>query len=87
MDYIKGPNLEHLRLRQLERRFSFSQAMILMAPIMEAVATLHRRCPLIIHQNIKPTNIIIPTTSDKAKLVNFGIDRQYSTKKQDHELC
>jgi len=52
--------------------------MTLMAPIMEAVAYLHRQQPPIIHQNIKPANILVPTTSDKTVLVNFGIDKRYN---------
>lgn len=52
--------------------------MTLMAPIMEAVAYLHRHQPPIIHQNIKPTNILVPTTSDKTVLVNFGIGKRYN---------
>src|SRR5947209_10948770 len=53
MDYIEGPGLERLRVQQPEKRFSFPQAMTLMAPIMEAVAYLHRQQLPIIHQNIK----------------------------------
>ncbi len=78
MDHIEGPGLERLRVQQPEQRFSFPQAMTLMAPIMEAVAYLHRQQPPIIHQNIKPGNILVPTTSDKAVLVNFGIDKRYN---------
>ena len=78
MDYIEGPGLERLRVQQPEQRFSFPQAMTLMAPIMDAVAYLHRQQPPIIHQNIKPANILVPTTSDKTVLVNFGIDKRYN---------
>src|SRR5207237_3162641 len=48
MDYVEGPGLERLRVQQPEQRFSFPQAMTLMAPIMEAVAYLHRQQPPII---------------------------------------
>lgn len=78
MDYIEGANLERLRLQQPEQRFSFPQAMTLMAPIMEAVAYLHRQEPPIIHQNIKPGHILVPTTSDKTVLVKFGISKRYN---------
>jgi Protein kinase domain len=53
MDYIDGPNLEHLRVRQPERRFSFSQTLKLMAPIIEAVVYLHAQTPPIIHRDIQ----------------------------------
>ena len=78
MDYIEGPGLERLRVQQPEQRFSFPQAITLMAPVMEAVAYLHRQQPPIIHQNIKPTNILMPSTSDKTVLVNFGIGKRYN---------
>ncbi|HEX6482983.1 MAG TPA: serine/threonine-protein kinase, partial [Ktedonobacteraceae bacterium] len=78
MDYIEGPGLERLRVQQPEQRFSFPQAMTLMAPIVDAVAYLHRQQPPIIHQNIKPANILVPTTSDKTVLVNFGIGKRYN---------
>ena len=39
---------------------------------------MHRHQPPIIHQNIKPTNILVPATSDKTVLVNFGIGKRYN---------
>jgi serine/threonine protein kinase len=77
MDYIDGPNLEHLRVRQPERRFSFSQTLKIMAPIIEAVIYLHTQTPPIIHRDIKPANIIVPNASDGAVLVDLGIAKAY----------
>src|SRR5947199_853553 len=48
MDYIDGPNLECLRLRQPERRFSFAQTLKIMTPIIEAIIYLHAQTPPII---------------------------------------
>lgn len=78
MDYIEGPNLEQLRLQQPEKRFSLSQALNIMAPIMEAVSYLHTQQPPIIHRDIKPSNVIVSSLEDGAMLVDFGIAKEYS---------
>jgi serine/threonine protein kinase len=77
MDYIDGPNLERLRVRQPERRFTFAQTLKIMAPIIEAVVYLHTQTPPIIHRDIKPANIIVPTSGDDAVLVDFSIAKEY----------
>jgi serine/threonine protein kinase len=77
MDYIDGPNLEYLRVRQPERRFSFSQTLKIMAPIIEAVIYLHTQTPPIVHRDIKPANIIVPNSGDGAVLVDLGIAKAY----------
>jgi serine/threonine protein kinase len=83
LDYIEGPNLEVLRLRQPEKRFSLPLVMAIMAPIMDAVTYLHSQRSPIIHQDIKPTNIIISRgelrkRTAKVVLVDFGIGKQYN---------
>lgn len=77
MDFINGPNLEQLRQRQPEKRFSLSQVMRILAPIFDVVSYLHEQNSPIIHRDIKPANIIVPTTDDEAKLVDFGIAKEY----------
>jgi len=77
MDYIPGPNLETLRKEQPENRFSLSQTMQIMAPIVEAVGYLHKQQPPIVHRDIKPANIIVPRSGDGAVLVDFGIAKEY----------
>ena len=77
MDYIEGPNLEVLRRRQPEKRFSVQQVLSIMGPIMNAVAYLHDRQPPIVHRDIKPANIIVPTSGDEAVLVDFGIAKEF----------
>ena len=78
MDYIEGPNLETLRQQQPDKRFSFSQVLTIMAPIMEAVDYLHSQQPPIIHRDIKPSNIIVPEAGDEAVLVDFGVAKEYN---------
>lgn len=77
MDYIAGPNLETLRQQQPERRFSLTKAFSMMAPIFEAVTFLHEQNPPIIHRDVKPANIIVPTADDSTVLVDFGIAKEY----------
>ncbi len=77
MDYIEGSNLEKLRQRQPEKRFSVSQVMKIMASIVGAISYLHAQQPPIIHRDIKPANIIVSAACDGAVLVDFGIAKEY----------
>jgi len=77
MDFVDGPNLEKLRLRQPDRRFSFSQVVKILEPIIAAISYLHDQKPPVIHRDIKPSNIIVPTMGDDAVLVDFGIAKEY----------
>lgn len=77
MDYINGPNLEHLRVQQPEQRFTFAQTLKIMAPIIEATIYLHTQTPPIIHRDIKPANIIVPNSGHGTVLVDLGIAKVY----------
>ena len=77
MDYIRGANLEQLRLEQPEGRISLAQVLSIMAPVVDALSYLHKHSPPIIHRDIKPENIIVPTASDEAVLVDFGLAKEY----------
>lgn len=79
MDYIEGSNLEVLRQRQPDKRFSVPQVQSIMAPIMNAVSYLHNQQPPIIHRDIKPANIIVPPSGNEAVLVDFGIAKEFDT--------
>lgn len=78
MDYIEGLSLEMLRLYQPGKRFSFPQAMIIMEPVLSAVAYLHSQQPPVIHQDIKPASIIVLSTRDRVVLVDFGVGKKYN---------
>lgn len=75
MEYIKGLNLETLWQQRSEERFSGSEVMTILAPIIDAIGYLHYQQPPILHRNIKPVNIIVPPTEEKAVLVDFGITK------------
>jgi serine/threonine protein kinase len=78
MDYIEGPNLEMLRLKQPEKRFSLEKTLDILAPIFAVVSYLHKQDPPIIHRDVKPANIIVPTSNDEAVLVDLGIAKEYN---------
>ncbi len=76
MDYIEGPNLEALRRQRAEKRFTLSQALTVLAPVVEAVQFLHSQQPPVLHRDIKPSNIIVPLSGDDTVLVDFGIAKE-----------
>ena len=77
MDYVRGANLEQLRLEQPEGQIPLPQVLSIMAPVVDALSYLHMQSPPIIHRDIKPENIIVPTASDEAVLVDFGLAKEY----------
>jgi serine/threonine protein kinase len=77
MSYVEGTNFGMLRRQQPDQRFSWSQALMLMAPILEAVAYLHRQSPPLLHRDIKPANILMPTVSNTPVLIDFGLAKEY----------
>jgi len=79
MDYIEGPNVEILQQGQPERRFSLSQAISLIAPIMRAVTCLHGQRYPIIHGDIKPSNIIVRKENAAPVLVGFSLVEENDT--------
>jgi serine/threonine protein kinase len=79
MDYVEGPNLKSLQLEQPEKRFSLTQVVDIMAPIVDAVSFLHHQNPPIVHRDIKPANIIVPITGAESVLVDFGIAKTYES--------
>jgi len=76
MDFIDGPNLEVLRKQRPGMRFSLSQVLILMEPVIDAISYLHSQQPPIIHRDIKPSNIIVPAPQE-AVLVDFDIAKEF----------
>ncbi len=73
MEYIRGINLEILRQQQSDKRFSLRRVFSIMSPVINALAYLHGQHPPIIHRNIEPANMIVPTEWPGTILVNFGV--------------
>jgi serine/threonine protein kinase len=77
MSYVEGTNLGTLRRQQPDQRFSWSQTLELMTPILDAVAYLHRQSPPLLHRDIKPANILMPTAGNTPVLIDFGLAKEY----------
>ncbi len=76
MEYIDGFNLERLRKQQTEERFTLSQVLALLAPVVDAVSYLHRQPIPVLHRDIKPANIV-QKENGQTVLVDFGIAKEY----------
>ncbi|MBA2393837.1 MAG: serine/threonine protein kinase [Ktedonobacteraceae bacterium] len=76
MEYIDGSNLEKLRKQQVEERFSLSEVLTLLTPVVDAVNYLHRQPIPVLHRDIKPANIVLKDHG-KTVLVDFGIAKEY----------
>lgn len=77
MDYIHGQNLEDLRAKQPGQRFPLPLVLALMAPVADALQYLHAQDPPIVHRDVKPANIIVPTAGGVAVLADFGSAKEY----------
>ncbi|HEY5004036.1 MAG TPA: serine/threonine-protein kinase [Ktedonobacteraceae bacterium] len=76
MEYIDGFNLEKLRRQQAKERFTLSEVLALLAPVVDAVSYLHRQPIPVLHRDIKPANIV-QKENGKTVLVDFGIAKEY----------
>ena len=78
MEYIEGQNLEKLRQKQPEQRFSWDDVTSIMVPIIATVSYLHQQLPPIIHGDIKPTNIIVLETGPiRSVLLDYSLVKEY----------
>ena len=75
MDFVEGQDLQTL-LDQSTHTVPESQAVAWVEQVCEALEYLHSQNPPIIHRDLKPKNIII-TPTGQARLVDFGIAKQY----------
>src|SRR6266699_470648 len=86
MEYIEGLDLEQVWRERPDRRFALPEVLDIIAPIIEAVAYLHRQHPPVLHRDIKPANIILRATDHTAMLVDFGIAKEYNPENTTTEL-
>jgi serine/threonine protein kinase len=77
MDYVEGVNLERLRRERPGQRLPLNEVLMLIQPVVEAIAYLHAQTPPIIHRDIKPSNIIAPASGGPAVLVDLGIAKEF----------
>jgi serine/threonine protein kinase len=70
-DYIQGPSLQQILLDQLEKgNFEMPKLIQMMAEIAQAVDYIHTHG--IVHQNIKPSNIVYDPTTNRLRLIDFA---------------
>ncbi|WP_161601350.1 serine/threonine protein kinase [Paenibacillus luteus] len=75
MEYIEGYTLTEF-FRNQKNHFSFAELIQLALQLCSALIHLHSYQPPIIHRDLKPSNVMIDKQGD-AKLIDFGISRQY----------
>jgi len=75
MDYIAGENLQECLERQ-GKPIEEAEAIRIAAQVCDALDYLHAKTPSIIHQDIKPANLIL-TPEDDVMLVDFGLAKPY----------
>lgn len=71
MDYIEGSSFKQY-LKKMKGRILFGDAILLLAPIMEALEDVHKAG--LLHRDISPENIYI-TNRGESKLLDFGAAR------------
>ncbi|MCM1292543.1 MAG: serine/threonine protein kinase [Bacteroides sp.] len=77
MEYIEGESLKDYVERR--GRLSVNEMMLMMIPIVNAVAGLHRQ--QITHLDIKPSNVMLATDATgqiRPVLIDFGLSKHYS---------
>lgn len=76
MEYIPGQDLGEYLALQPQGYLSQSDALRIIAPVVDALVYLHSRNPPIIHRDIKPGNIRLTPDGD-VYLVDFGLAKAY----------
>ena len=76
MEYVAGPDLETIRQQQPEQRLTWPEVAKNMASIVDAVSYLHRQEPPIVHNDIKPANILFVPREERFMLVDIAIARE-----------
>ncbi len=72
MEYIEGEDLFAFLEKRPDRRISVGEFVDWMWQLLETLSFLHSQDPIIIHRDIKPTNIML-TPQGKVILVDFGL--------------
>lgn len=72
MDFVDGPDLRN-RIRQLGQ-IPAQRAVAIVCDVAEALRAVHDK--QIVHGDVKPGNILVPTDGSGAKLVDFGVSHR-----------
>jgi len=83
MEYIEGQTIARMMKSQLHP-FQQEQVLHWAEQLCEVLHFLHQQTPPIIYRDIKPSNIMVASSGDQVKLIDFGIARFYKPgKKKD----
>ena len=76
MDYIGSPTLRTALLNAVNQRFVYSEAIVVLQELANALADLHRFG--FVHRDLKPENVFIGKSGGetKVKLVDFGLTKE-----------
>ncbi len=75
MEYIEGENLEEL-VSKRDAPLEETEALRYIQQIGEALTIVHNKG--ILHLDIKPKNIMVRENTNDARLIDFGIAREFS---------
>jgi tRNA A-37 threonylcarbamoyl transferase component Bud32/tetratricopeptide (TPR) repeat protein len=76
MEYLAGPSLAELI--QAARALEARQAALIVCQVADALDAAHRAG--LVHRDVKPANIVLDTTTGRAKLMDFGLARAVDEK-------
>ncbi len=77
MDFILGKNLRKWVLEHREQPLSFSNAILFLRPIAEALDFAHQN--KVVHCDLKPENIMIRESDGRLFLADFGLAKEIHT--------
>jgi eukaryotic-like serine/threonine-protein kinase len=77
MDYVAGKNLALFVREKPDKRLTLSEATRFIVPVVNALVYMHTQPKPIVHRDVKPANIIVPTEGKNTVLVDFGSAKEY----------
>jgi len=80
MEFVEGKDLQET-LNEKRKALPVEDVMPWIEQVCDALIYLHTKSPPIIHRDIKPANIKI-TPQGQARLVDFGVAKQYNPSRQ-----
>ncbi len=84
LEWLEGESLEDILVANRGHRYTFEEALQLLAPAVEALALAHSRG--IAHRDVKPANLFVvrePDGRSTVKLLDFGIAKVVQNARKD----
>ncbi|MEQ8186579.1 MAG: protein kinase [Candidatus Eremiobacterota bacterium] len=83
MDYIDGEDLSGLLKRRGSKGLDEEEVVQWALQICDVLNYLHTRNPVVIYRDIKPSNIMLRRSDNKAMLIDFGIARTVALREEE----